>query len=222
MACTDTCAYTEYCGDGTPNGPEACDDGNNVDGDGCSADCKIIEERRVFVSSALYRGDFNKTPNDIGDGITLANNRCNTLAMGAGLKGNYKAWLSDATQSPSARFQTNFTGFYRLTSAPNDPPGVIIAKGWTDLTKGLLASPINATEGGALVLMGEEVWTNTSTKGEPTSINPAETCSNWKISTNMSDSGIGLASATSAEWTSESIQGCGGNRHIYCFEDYKP
>ena len=31
------------CGDGilSPNNGEECDDGNNIDGDGCSADCKI-------------------------------------------------------------------------------------------------------------------------------------------------------------------------------------
>jgi fibro-slime domain-containing protein len=31
------------CGDGQRNSVEACDDGNNEDGDGCSADCMMIE-----------------------------------------------------------------------------------------------------------------------------------------------------------------------------------
>jgi cysteine-rich repeat protein len=31
------------CGDGQVGGPEACDDGNNEGGDGCSADCSTIE-----------------------------------------------------------------------------------------------------------------------------------------------------------------------------------
>ncbi len=32
-----------HCGDGQTTGPEACDDGNTVDGDGCSADCLLVE-----------------------------------------------------------------------------------------------------------------------------------------------------------------------------------
>jgi cysteine-rich repeat protein len=32
----------KFCGDGTVDTGEACDDGNNIDGDGCSADCKSV------------------------------------------------------------------------------------------------------------------------------------------------------------------------------------
>src|SRR5581483_4963614 len=34
---------TNTCGDGRKDSGEACDDGNNLDGDGCSADCKSNE-----------------------------------------------------------------------------------------------------------------------------------------------------------------------------------
>lgn len=37
----DTCQPAEYCGDGTTNGDEQCDDGNEVDGDSCSNSCQI-------------------------------------------------------------------------------------------------------------------------------------------------------------------------------------
>jgi cysteine-rich repeat protein len=35
----DACIEVGTCGDGLVSGSEACDDGNRVDGDGCSADC---------------------------------------------------------------------------------------------------------------------------------------------------------------------------------------
>jgi cysteine-rich repeat protein len=31
----------EICGDGKDFGHYGCDDGNNIDGDGCDADCRI-------------------------------------------------------------------------------------------------------------------------------------------------------------------------------------
>jgi cysteine-rich repeat protein len=30
-----------YCGDGEQNGNEQCDDGNQIEGDGCSAQCTL-------------------------------------------------------------------------------------------------------------------------------------------------------------------------------------
>jgi cysteine-rich repeat protein len=37
----DSCILTEYCGDGIINGNEGCEDGNSVNGDGCSSSCVI-------------------------------------------------------------------------------------------------------------------------------------------------------------------------------------
>ena len=37
------CVSTIVCGDGAVTGDEACDDGNTVSGDGCSADCQTIQ-----------------------------------------------------------------------------------------------------------------------------------------------------------------------------------
>lgn len=43
--------FTEaICGDGVTVGPEACDDGNESGGDGCSADCLAIEWEEVCAS----------------------------------------------------------------------------------------------------------------------------------------------------------------------------
>jgi len=37
----DACETSAFCGDGIKNGPELCDDGNNLDGDGCSSSCQV-------------------------------------------------------------------------------------------------------------------------------------------------------------------------------------
>jgi fibro-slime domain-containing protein len=40
LGCSKTCKYGPHCGDGVVQAPyEQCDDGNNVSGDGCSANC---------------------------------------------------------------------------------------------------------------------------------------------------------------------------------------
>ncbi len=36
-----SCSPAEFCGDGTEQADEECDDGNNNDGDGCAADCTL-------------------------------------------------------------------------------------------------------------------------------------------------------------------------------------
>lgn len=43
-SCVNYFVAGEYCGDGTINGPEQCDDGNTDDGDGCSSQCITEEE----------------------------------------------------------------------------------------------------------------------------------------------------------------------------------
>jgi len=38
-SCNSDCIEGPRCGDGSVDGPEACDDGNDVEGDGCNEDC---------------------------------------------------------------------------------------------------------------------------------------------------------------------------------------
>ncbi len=93
LVCIDNVCVSPVCGNGTPEGTEQCDDGNDVDGDGCDADCSfteilyvdpsyqntcvLIEGGRVRCWGANYVGQLgyghtddigdNETPADVGD-----------------------------------------------------------------------------------------------------------------------------------------------------------
>lgn len=199
------------CGDGTLNtlAGESCDDTNLLPGDGCSEDCRL--ERRVFVSSTFFKGDLNFADDnpDMLAGIPLADARCNALALAAELPPVFKAWLSDSDSDPISRFDTNFSGLYRLLS-PDFP---VVAIGWSGLTSGSLAHPIDADETGALTL--ENVLTNTTPDGSSAS---DQHCSAWTKNDNSSTT-IGQSSASDASWTSAFESQCSNAYRLYCFED---
>ncbi|MBK7824371.1 DUF4215 domain-containing protein [Nannocystis sp.] len=202
------------CGDGTLNTPagELCDDNNTDDGDGCSADCKSLE-RLVFVTSAPFKGDLGGSQGnpDTLTGLALADFRCQALAGKAGLPGTYKAWLSTDTESPSTRFDTTFTGLYRLPSQGFP----VIAEGWTALTSGTLDHAINADETGTLT--EENVFTNTLPDATSAS---ALDCNHWTAKDNPMTTSVGYSAASDNTWTNlGSNQFCSGVNRLYCFQD---
>lgn len=66
-ACTEVTVDGPYCGDNDVNGPEECDDGNNDDGDGCSANCTIepatIYGHKVICDDEQYLPDWGVNNN---------------------------------------------------------------------------------------------------------------------------------------------------------------
>lgn len=229
-ACTDACLHvTEWCGDTTVNGPELCDDGNNADDDGCTSDCSMIEERRVFVTSETYPSDFKTNDNPMGvEGLALADYRCNTLAKALPGAGSYKAWLSTSSESPSSRFGTKFTGNYILFSNENGGKFHIVAENWDDLTNESLDHAINADETGATVTTAKNPWTGTTAKGtsEPADMMVVDqTCSDWTdaTDTNNNKASVGASSAVDKTWTAgnKSLP-CSDDRRIYCFQTSAP
>lgn len=201
------------CGDGVLNpDQETCDDGNAKDGDGCAADCDHLE-RRVFVSSVPVTADFDPGGFNPGDltGLELADYRCMYLASEAEKFGYFKAWLSDGATSPADRFDTGFTGYYRLMT-----PGVpIVAEGWAGLTDGDIDHPIDHNEKGKYV--GKDlVWTNTNADGTAASdLN----CGDWKSTDLTMKAMIGGSDQVDFAWTIATDQSCAGTLRFYCFED---
>jgi cysteine-rich repeat protein len=66
-------ASSPVCGDTIQQFPEECDDGNVVSNDGCSADCKVEQQRCVPPSSAAY---CDTRPVTCGDGVVVAAEAC--------------------------------------------------------------------------------------------------------------------------------------------------
>lgn len=74
LACTDSCKYDfsecRYCGDGIKQSPqEECDDGNNLDDDGCNTDCTACTEvnTNLGISQDTELCTKNYDADDYGD-----------------------------------------------------------------------------------------------------------------------------------------------------------
>ncbi len=57
VSCGDNGVDPGYCGDGIVGQGEECDDGNNEDGDGCSADCMLEQELQCPDDMVLVEAD---------------------------------------------------------------------------------------------------------------------------------------------------------------------
>jgi len=136
---------------------------------------------------------------------------CQTSADAEGLGGQWKAWISDTTTSPAARF-THATVPYRLLG------GVAIANDWIGLTSGTLLHAIDVFEDGTSPEAGVvlEVWTGTNVNG----LYSGKSCANWTNDTaSPPNADVGVTSQTNAGWTSVYQQFCDRTTHrVYCFE----
>lgn len=202
--CTTDCPAST-CGNGRIDAPEGeeCDDGNDVENDGCNSWCRL--PRRVFVSSEeTIVGAFG--------GSSAADDQCTSMANSAGLLGTFKAWVSDTASTPATRFDVSFKGAYLL---PDDT--AVAVAGWGDLTDGTLAAPIKVTELGATIADGY-AWTGTTTTGAAT----GEDCSDWTDTMNGTTGIAGKISAVDAKWTEYGPLACPAQWRLYCFEDPGP
>lgn len=186
--CVDLATDKDNCGTCNHICPsKACENG----------DCVM----RVFVSSAMVSGG--------ASGSALAfDTQCQNLATGAALDGKYKAWVSDDSTSPSARFTQSKASYQRMD-------GTKIAASWTNLTSGTIAVAINRDEKNTVLGGTPLVWTDTDTDG--TELKTGANCTNWTKTTGSGSYGDGTAS--DAKWTNSSSGACSnGNFHFYCFE----
>lgn len=184
--------------------PEECDDGNLDPDDGCSDTCAL--DRRVFVTSALYKGGEFKT-------LKQADARCANLADDQGWPEGlmYRAWLSDNTTNARDRFKQ---GRGRLMLAN----GLILAASWSALLVGQLENPIEVTEKSETYHGG--VWTGTRTDG--TAVPGAEHCEDWATEMALKTGHYGNSDAKTSEWTLSEAwdqpSPCIAEYALYCFQ----
>ncbi|MFT4040679.1 MAG: hypothetical protein QM692_21040 [Thermomicrobiales bacterium] len=158
----------------------------------------------VFATNAATTGALG--------GLSGADATCQSAAAAAGLTGTFKAWLSDATGSPSTRF-TKATAAYQLVD------GTEVAQNYTDLTSGNLRHAIDKTETGTVVVMlTPDAWTNTATNGTVKNAAGALSCVAWTVGSNAQSGWQGRPTIADSNWTDFNFSGCDIAHRLYCFQ----
>jgi hypothetical protein len=189
------------CGVGdAPLGTACTNGGRTCDGKGV---CQ--PGTYVFVTSAPVPANLGAAASN---GALAYDAQCLAFARAQGYQGSWMAWMSDATNSPSGRFDKTTPNYMLLD-------GTVIAVGWANLVSGNLSAGITLSETGSTV-GNSEVWTGTSSAGTALS-----SCTNWS-DLSASDSGeVGDTTlmVTLADWTEIYLQQCSRNNvHVYCFQ----
>ncbi|MFH1450491.1 MAG: PKD domain-containing protein, partial [archaeon] len=193
-------------GDGIVDGAEECDDGNFVNGDGCSA--VFSREGMVFFTTSTYSNG------ELG-GIAGADAICNALADNSNLPGiadrTFKAWLSDRTSNIRDRLAQNIP-FYNING---QELGVNLA----DLLNGPNA-PINIDENGNVLNDWERVWTGTRDDGTYDARHSYD-CLAWTSRAPWVNGDYGLMGGgilwTDAHWND--FKRCDMGKRLYCIAD---
>ena len=135
-----------FCGDGTLDAGEACDDGNNVDGDGCSANCTI----------EAYCGDGVLDPgeqcddgnNENGDGCSAL---CSNEGGGEGCTPGYWKQSQHFDSYPAAYApSTLFVDAFGVNAFPNMTLVQVLGQGGGGLKalgRHAVAALLNASTG---------------------------------------------------------------------------
>lgn len=215
-----TCKWGPRCGDGQVDAPnEVCDPGDpesqNDGVAGCDETCRFVG-RIVFLTSKKYDGDLG--------GLAGADKLCRDLAstFDAARAASYRAWLSDATESPQARFGhgPEFDDVpYVLRS------GVQIAANFTALATDGPWPGIDLTDDDQVLTL-ERVWTNTGVDGH--ALSDLDHCNGWTSTAGVARFGFNWLPAMSpdlakwlefGQWTNGDTISCQKQFRLYCFEN---
>ena len=209
VICDKDCSFPT-CGDGVINTfvGEECDDSNDNDEDDCSNDCYL--PRTVFLTSKpIGSGNFG--------GINVADTFCQRDAIEHGIKGTFKAWLSDSDSNndPIVRFGdfSTYKGWYIL---PTSITPTLVSRGNLHLQVELLA-PINVMPNGMIDLESDLVWSNTLANGY--AISDFFTCDDWNSNLDRLNGSAGSRWYVNGLWTQWDLTECSDSEvKLYCFQ----
>ncbi len=158
---------------------------------------------RMFVTQSTFGANFGS--------IAAADARCRAAADAAALPGHFRAWLSVAGSSASARLEHVAGPIYRMDgSVPR-----VIASNWDDLVDGV--SVAIATDEYGVPHPNAYVWTGTTDAGAAT----GSDCAGWTSSSAATFATSGNASAAAFS-TFFGAQACNRSHRLYCLEQTMP
>jgi hypothetical protein len=168
----------------------------------------------VFVTSEKGTGDLGSWTEAGGNtGIGAGDAICQTLADGAGLQGEFKAWLSDSTTAAKDRLARSAESYVRVD-------GVRVADNWSDFTAApYLENPISINEQG-LTLEYLQAWTGTRVDGSQGYGIFGNACLDWESGNpaSVDTAAVGGSAFADYRWTEWGIGACYHSRALYCFQ----
>ena len=165
-------------------------------------DAATVPDDDAGVESFVLVATSSTQNGDLG-GLAAADQLCSDLATGAGLEGEFKAWLS-APGEPAGERLSHADAPYVRTD------GRRVADNWDDLVDGRLAVRIDRDEDGEQV--SGDVWTGTRANGEAADA----TCGGFETT---GDVGIcGSTGATAAGWSDNIQPFCTSALRLYCLQ----
>ena len=117
---------------------------------------------------------------------------CSSVAAGAGLDGEWVAWISDSETNAIDKLAPDAGPYVLLDAAQT-----VIALDNDDLTDGNMAAPINIDENGGPHGTFTATWTGTTVDGTA----HANNCLDWTIDTNAQTGLRGNVTVTGVGWT---------------------
>ena len=165
---------------------------------------RIFEPKIVFVTAASFSADL--------EGLAGADDKCQAAADDVPLVGEFMAWLSDDSATPTTRFTTLALGGYFTVN------GRLVDLSFAALLDGNLAGRLDVNEFGDEVA-GVQAWTGTLRHGSSGGNAFNRLCSNWT----SDEDGFGvvglIGAAVQFDWTELGVVACDSfTRRLYCFE----
>jgi hypothetical protein len=204
----------------------ACNKGLECSGGTCQLPptCDLRCDSRMCTGGVCWKVVFaiggSYPASGIG-GVAGGDAKCQDAAVSAGLKGTYRAWLSDDEgRSPASRFTRSSVPYVLIN-------GTIIASNWQSLISGSIAEAITLTERALPVPTLESnydklFFTGTNNNGLPAT---GRTCGGWKNSYGsvaVGSSAWNFYSGKYDFWTDGGGAGytatCADAASFYCFE----